>query len=350
VAAVLKANAYGHGLARVAAALRGAVEQFAVANVTEALELRAVIPDASVMILGPALPDERAVAAGERFLPLISSAEEAEAYSVAARAAGGPPLDVHLCVDTGMGRVGFWQDEAVEAARRIAGLPGLRLTGASTHLPVADEDHAWTRGQLARWKSLVESLREAALPGGVFHALNSAGIIGFGHGAPGSHLVRPGLMLYGSSPIPEFQRQLRPVLTWKTRITLLRDVPAGRSVSYGRTFITPHPMRIATLAAGYGDGFPRRLSNTGAEVLAASRRCPVLGRVTMDQVLVDVSPAGGEVRIGDEAVFLGAQGEEQILASELAAKSGTIPWEIFTGITARVARISRNAPVHLTNR
>ena len=154
-------------------------------------------------------------------------------------------------------------------------------------------------------------------------------------------MVRAGLMLYGSSSLPEFQAQLRPALALKTRVTLIRDVPAGRGVSYGRTFITPHPMRVATLAIGYADGFQRHLSNQGAEVLIHGRRCPLLGRVTMDQIMIDVSGVV-EAVIGDEAVLIGASGGEEILAGELAAKAGTIAWEIFTSIGPRVDRVHAN--------
>ena len=148
-------------------------------------------------------------------------------------------------------------------------------------------------------------------------------------------------MLYGSSPLPEFQARLRPALTLKTRLTLVRELPAGWGVSYGRTFITPRPMRVGTLAAGYADGYQRHLSNAGAEVLVRGRRCALLGRVTMDQVMIDLD-ALPEVGPGEEVVLLGRQGEEEILAAELAWKAGTIPWEIFTGLTPRVGRYYLN--------
>ena len=151
-------------------------------------------------------------------------------------------------------------------------------------------------------------------------------------------MVRPGLILYGSSPVPAFQPELRAALTWKTRVVLVREVGAGRSVSYGRAFTTDRPMRIATLAVGYAVGYRRSLSGRGAEVLIGGKRCAVLGRVTMDQILADVT-ALPEVAVGDEVVLLGAQGDEEILAGELAEKAGTIAWEIFTGIGPRVKRV-----------
>jgi alanine racemase len=286
-----------------------------------------------VFILGPALPEERAEIAARRFVPAISTVEEARAY---AALAGADPLPVHLKIDTGMGRIGIWENEAVAAAREIQALPGLCITGLASHLPVADEDDAFTREQLAHFHGTVAELRALGLAQPLVHVENSAGIIGFP--AQAGDMVRAGLMLYGSAPRVEFQPRLRAVMTWKTRITLLRTAPAGHGVSYGRTFRTAGPTRLATLAVGYADGYQRHLSNRGAEVLIGGRRCLVLGRVTMDQILADVT-ALPEVAVGDEAVLLGRQGAEEILAAELAEKSGTIAWEIFTGVGRRVERV-----------
>lgn len=335
VMAVVKANAYGHGVGSVVRALRDRVEMFGVANVREAREVRGHLPGASVFILGPALPDERAEVVGSGFVPAVSTFEEAASYSALAVPRRTP---IHLTIDTGMGRIGVWQEEAVKIVRAIRDLPGIEITGIASHLPSADEDDAFTREQLARFAKLATDLR-AELPGAALtHIENSAGVIGFP--AAAGDLVRPGLMLYGSAPRPEFQSRLRAVMTWKTRITLIREVGMGRSISYGRTFITPRPMRIATLAVGYADGYQRHLSNRGADVLIAGRRCAVLGRVTMDQIMADVTGLP-EVREGDEAVLIGRQGDEEILAAELAQKAGTIAWEIFTGIGPRVERVSR---------
>jgi alanine racemase len=237
-----------------------------------------------------------------------------------------------------MGRVGILERDAVAAAREILALRGLAVTGLASHLPVADEDDAFTRGQLERFHGIVGQLRSLGVAQPVVHVENSAGIIAYP--AQAGDMVRAGLMIYGSAPIPEFQPKLRAVMTWKTRITLIRHMPAGHGISYGRTFITPGPMRIATLAVGYADGYQRHLTHRGAEVLIHSQRCPVLGRVTMDQILVDVT-ALPKVETGDEAVLMGRQGDEEIFAAELAQKSGTIAWEIFTGVGRRVERVYR---------
>ena len=333
VMAVVKANAYGHGVGPVVRALAGQVEMFGVANVREGVEVREHAAETPVFILGPALPEERAEIVAQRFVPAISSIEEARAY---AALAGAEPLAVHLNIDTGMGRTGLWASEAVAAAREILALRGVRVTGLASHLPVADEDDTFTREQLARFHATVAELRALGIAQPVVHVENSAGVIGCPAQAGG--MVRAGLMLYGSAPRPEFQPRLRAVMTWKTRVTLVRTAPAGHGISYGRTFKTTQPTRIATLAVGYADGYQRHLSGRGAEVLIGGRRCPVLGRVTMDQIVADVT-ALPAVEVGDEVVLMGRQGAEEILAAELAEKAGTIAWEIFTGVGSRVERI-----------
>ena len=332
IMAVVKADAYGHGLAIVVPALAESVEVFGVANVTEARAVRARA-DHPVFILGPALPEERAEIVERRFIPFVSDVEEARAYG---KLAGNVPLDLHLKLDTGMGRIGVWQEEALETARAIRAVDGVHIAGLASHLPSADCDEAFTRTQLEHFETLVAQLRADGLASPVVHVENSAGIIGFP--AHAGDMVRPGLLLYGSSPVPAFQPELRPALTWKTRVLLVREVGPGRSVSYGRTFTTPGPMRLATLAVGYADGYRRQLSGKGADVLMRGQRCAVLGLVTMDQIVADVTGLP-DVAIGEEVVLLGAQGEEAILAAELAEKAGTIAWEIFTGIGPRVQRV-----------
>ena len=333
IMAIVKANAYGHGLMEVAAALSGGVEMFGVANVAEAQTLRQAVPQAKIFILGAALHWEREEIVRAGFIPCLSSLDEARLFD----AIPSPSrLCAHVAVDTGMGRMGVWQDEAVETIREMMRLPHLEISGIATHLPVADEDDQYTAQQIARFEKIVEQLRASGLQAPVIHSHNSAGVIRFGNRAGG--IVRAGLMIYGVSPVPGFQDRLRPVMTLKTRVILVREVAAGRNISYGRTFITPRPMRVATLAVGYADGYPRTLSNHNAAVLIQGRRCPVLGRVTMDQTMVDVTDLH-PVAPGDEVVLIGRQGDEEIPALELAGKAGTIVWEIFTGIKGRVERI-----------
>jgi len=331
--AVVKADAYGHGVDAVVPVLRGLVDWFGVANLQEAEQVRILASETPLMILGPALPSEREAIARHGFVPVVSSFEEAAGYAVYA---GSSPVPVHLAVDTGMGRVGVHCTEAVALARAIKALPGVRISGVGSHFPSADEHDDSTRAQAEVFRALVCELRAHALVEGPAHIANSAAALGFPETAP--DLFRAGLALYGSSPRGEFQSLLKPVLTWKTRVALVREVPSGWGLSYGSTFVTPHAMRVATLAVGYADGYRRHLSGRGACVLVGGRRCPVLGRVTMDQILVDVGGVEA-AEAGSEVVLLGAQGAERISVEELAGLSGTIPWDVFTGLGRRVVRV-----------
>lgn len=343
--AVVKADAYGHGANRVAKTLAGMVEMLGVADVNEALELDGVMPSRRILLFSPALPGERAIIVRNGFVPTVSSVAEAQEYgklhaqwreTLGDELALHEPFMVHLSVDTGMGRSGVWYEDLLETVLDLMKVEGVMIDGISTHLPVADEDSQFTWRQLELFQEVLGRVRELGLRLPVVHVLNSAGAIRFSKHA--HDMARLGLALYGSSPIPDFQEALKPVMTWKTRVSLVRDVGPGRGISYGRTFITTRPMRVATLAFGYADGYPRHLSGQQADVLIRGRRCAVLGRVTMDQTMADVS-AVPEVEPGDEVVVMGRQGEEEILAAELAERAGTIPWEIFTGVSKRVARL-----------
>lgn len=325
LAAVVKANAYGHGTRTAVEALRDEVEMFAVANADEAAEVESFGTGREILLLGPCLPTERARVVAAGWIASVSSLQEALAF--------GPGARLCLKVDTGMGRIGIWHEEALDVVSSLSAAPEVTLHSIATHLPSPDEDPEFTRGQLSLFAAFVAEARRLA-PGARIHALNSAGLLGYADFR--FDVARAGLMLYGSSPLAEFQPHLRAALTWKTRIVLVRDLPAGRSLSYGRTFTTPHPMRVATLAVGYADGYPRQASNRGAQVVIAGRRCPVLGRITMDQILVDVSAVPG-VAVGDVAELVGPN----LPAAELAARADTIAWDIFTAIGGRTQRVVR---------
>jgi alanine racemase len=327
--AVVKANAYGHGLLGVAQTLADNAQSFGVANLEEALALRESLPH-PIVILGPATPEERSIIARRRFIPTISSLEEAQAFDQLG------PVSINFKIDTGMGRMGVVENEAREIFKRVAALPNIDIHSISTHMPVSNEDAKFTRGQLVRFRRIIEQIR-AEVPGSYkAHVLQSAGTLAFN--PPTFEIVRAGIMLYGISPLPEFQKLLKPVMTWKARIVLIRDMPKGSSISYGRTFIAPRKMRIATLSAGYADGYPWHLSNRGAAVLVRGQRCPLIGRVTMDLMMIDVSNVDN-VQVGDEVVLMGRDGSEEISCVELAEKAGTITWEIITRIGARVRRV-----------
>ncbi|MGE5207780.1 MAG: alanine racemase [Alphaproteobacteria bacterium] len=327
--AVVKANAYGHGLIGVAQALSDDAQLFGVANLQEALTVRDSLPH-PIVILGPATPEERPIIAEHGFIPTISSLEEAHAFD------RYKAVSVNFKIDTGMGRMGVVESEALEVFKHAAALPNLQIHSISTHMPVSNEDAEYTRDQLVRFRKIVGQIR-AEVPGTYkAHVLQSAGTLAFN--PPTFEIVRAGIMLYGISPLPEFRELLRPVMTWKTRICLVRNVPKGSSISYGRTFIAPRDMRVATLSAGYADGYPWHLSNRGAAVLVRGKRCPILGRVTMDLIVIDVSQLD-DVQVGDDVVLMGRSGSEEISCAELGERAGTITWEIITRIGARVQRV-----------
>ncbi len=328
--AVVKANAYGHGLVGVAETLANDVKYFGIANLEEALALRTAGLNHPIMILGPALPSERSAIVEGKFIPTISAVEEAEAFDRIGTVA------INFKVDTGMGRMGVPENESVAAFKKVTALRNVRVHSISTHMPVSNEDENFTRDQLMRFRKLVEQFRAEAPGDYKAHVLQSAGTLAF-NDTP-HEIVRAGIMLYGISPLPEFQRLLKPVMTWKTRIALIRDMPEGHGISYGRTFITPRPMRVATLSAGYADGYPRQASNRDAAMLVRGKRCPLLGRVTMDLMVVDVSDVPNAA-VGDEVVLLGRQGEEEISAAELAERASTIHWDIVTRVGSRVRRV-----------
>jgi alanine racemase len=330
--AVVKANAYGHGMVGVAQTLADDAQLFGVANLEEAITLRKSLPH-PIIILGPATPEERSTIVERGFIPTVSTLEEAQAFEHAAVDALVP---IDFKVDTGMGRMGFLENEAVAVFKSVSALPKIHIHGISTHMPVSNEDTEYTRDELERFSRIVKQLR-AEVPGDYkVHVLQSAGLLAFGKEV--HEIVRAGIILYGISPLPEFQKLLKPVMTWKTRIALVREMPKGSSISYGRTFITPKQMRVATLSAGYADGYPRHLSNREAAVLVRGRRCPLLGRVTMDLMMIDVSDIE-DVDIGEEVVLMGRQGDEDICCTELGEKAGTITWEITTRIGERVRRV-----------
>lgn len=336
IIAVVKADGYGHGGPEVAKTLAAFAEQFGVATLGEARAVRAAVPDKDILLLSPCLPSEREAVVKEGFIPVVSSTAEAKAY---AHFAQGKPVRIHLCVDTGMGRIGVWQEEAIKTAQEIAALPGIEVESISTHLPVADSDLDFTTQELTAWDQLVAQLRPI-LPKAKFHVLNSAASLERPEHA--ADRVRPGLALYGISPLPAFQKLLQPVMTLKTGITLVRDVGPGRGISYGRDFITPKPMRIATLAMGYADGYPRQTSNKDAQVLVRGKRCPILGRITMDQLMVDVTDLPRDVAPGEEVVLFGKQGDQEITVGEVAAWAGTITWDVLTRLGKRVVMEQRN--------
>lgn len=329
--AVVKAGAYGHGLEEVSKALEAAgVEFLGVANIGEARRIREAGVASRIYLLGATWEEEREEIVARNVTPCISTIEEGMAFNEIAKRRG-VKLPVHIAVDTGMGRGGFLQDGIAENVARLEELPSLDIEGIASHLSSADEDEAFTRLQIASFEDTVRKLGGAQR----FrwrHLSNSAGILGYPQGC--CNLTRPGLMLYGISPLPGHQENISNVMTLKSRVTLARMVPAGHGISYGRSFVTEKPSKIATVGIGYGDGYPRHVSGKGAYAFIRGKRHPIVGRVTMDQIVV-VLPDDSDVCSGDEAELFGPN----IPAAEVASLADTIVWDIFTGITPRVQRI-----------
>jgi alanine racemase len=331
--AVVKANAYGHGLVPMARelALIG-VDWLGVANLAEGAALRQAGLKLPILLLSATLPDEMEEALRRRLALTISSFAEAQRLDRIARSIRRR-AEVHFKIDTGMGRLGSWHAEAREELHRVRRLANLRVTGLCTHFSSADDNAELTAVQ---WKRVTPFFKKH--PELLCHAANSPAVTRrYGFDAD---MVRVGLALYGIPPNPEDQGLgLQPVLAWKSRVTLLHELGPGRTVSYGATYCLRSREVHAVVAMGYGDGYFRLHSNA-SHLLVRGVRCPIRGRVTMDQIMVDVTRVPG-VRVGDEVVALGSQGGESIQARELATQAQTIPWEVLTNIGARVPRVYR---------
>lgn len=337
IMAVVKANAYGHGAPQVArVALANGASWLAVALLEEAWQLRREGLTAPIHLLGMPSPGQAEAVVAGGFSCAVCAKETAQALSAAALRLGRTAR-VQVKVDTGMGRLGLLPEELPAFRQYLESLPGLEVLGAFTHFASADEpDKAYTRQQYAAFQAAL-----AACPGEPWrlaHAANSAAIIDLPELA--GPLVRPGIMLYGLYPSAEVSREavdLRPVMSLKARVTYVKRLPAGYPISYGRTYVTAAPETVALLPLGYADGFSRLLSGN-AEVLLGGRRVPLRGRVCMDQCVVGV-PEGLPVRIGDEAVIFGRQGNEEITVDEVAGRIGTINYEVVCAVSGRVPRV-----------
>jgi len=342
--AVVKANAYGHGAVPVArAALQAGASWLGIARVEEAVQLREAGIEARIMLLSEPAPAAVPDVVAHDITPVVYTEAGIDALAKGVIDAGRTrPLPVHLKVDTGMHRVGCTPSDAVALARLVASRDQLELAGVCTHLAVADEpDDAYTPEQLGRFDAVIAALDDAGLRPRVVHAANSAGMLV--HPSSRHSLVRVGIAMYGLPPAPALHAhggvELRPVMSLRARVTMVKELPAGARLSYGLRYELDHPSRIATVPAGYADGVPRNLGLQGGEVLIGGRRLPIAGVVTMDQLLVDVGDA--PVETGDEVVLIGRQGNEEITATEWAQHLGTINYEIVTGIGARVPRTYR---------
>ena len=342
VCGVVKANGYGHGAVAVGrAALEAGADWLAVAQVDEAAALRAAGVEAPLIVLSEPCADEAdaAVATGARLTVYTPGA--VHALAAAARRRGGGPVPVHLKVDTGMRRVGVEPPDAVGTAKAIAATDELVLEGVFTHFPVADEPgNPFTARQIDRFEAVLRDLQAAGFTPDIVHAANSAAALV--HPAARYDMVRTGIALYGISPAPGLAGtvELRQALTLASEVAFVKRVPAGEGVSYGLRQITTGDTVVATVPIGYADGVFRALPVAGQEVLVQGRRCPMIGVVTMDQLMIDLGP-DADVAVGEPVVLLGAQGDEMITPDEWAARLDTISYEVVCAIGPRVERRHR---------
>jgi len=335
--AIVKANAYGHGAVEIAKTAGSAgADYLGVASLGEALELRSASVNLPILVLSetPHAFAERVIDAG--ISQTVYTSELAQVLSDTARQKGRD-VKVHVKIDTGMGRVGVMPDKAVALVKKIASLPNIFLEGVFTHFAKADDPGSdMTLMQFEKFRGLLQEIRSHGINVPIKHCANSAAMLCF----PRTHMdmVRIGICMYGLYPSDAARDKvhLRPALSFRTKVLYIKEVPAGTPLSYGATYLTPASTRIATLPVGYADGLSRGVSNKGS-VLIRGKRYPVVGRVTMDMILVD---AGRDrIEVGDDAVIIGEQGRERITADDVAMMDETINYEVVCGIGKRVPRV-----------
>lgn len=333
--AMVKSRGYGHGAVVAGrAAIEGGASWLGVYTPDEALELREAGIDAPVFVAGWTPPAMHAALIDARVDISVFDAGSVEALAAAARTQS-QRARVHVKLDTGLGRLGVRDETLPEVVAALRGARGaVEVAGLFTHFADAESDGDYTRQQHERFLRLADELRSVA-PDAMLHAAGTAGILN--HPETHHDLVRIGIGLYGYAPRHRMELSLRPAMSVFARVAQVKTVAAGETVGYGRTWRAQASRRIATVAIGYGQGLPRRLSNTGHLVLAGAR-CPIVGTVSMDQVTVDVSDAP-HVQQGDAALFIGARGDTRLGADEVAALTGTISYEILCGVSADVPRL-----------
>lgn len=340
IMAIVKADAYGHGAVEVSKLLQEeGVNRFAVAIVKEGEELRQQGITSPILVLGYTPRADIRALIENNLTQTVFSYEMAKVLSDEAGKLG-KTVNIHIKVDTGMGRIGFLSSpQSIEEVKMIASLPHLNMEGIFTHFSTADEeDTAYTHKQWHIFEGFLQELREVGIELPVIHAANSAAIMC--HSYADLNVVRPGIILYGYYPSGYLQGKvldLIPAMTLKTQVVHVKELPEGHYVGYGRTHYTHHKTKVATIPVGYADGYSRRLSNVG-RVLIRGQYAPIIGNICMDQFMVDVTNIEG-VTVEDEVVLFGKQGENEIAVEEIASELGTINYEIICMIGKRVPRI-----------
>ncbi|MBM4329711.1 MAG: alanine racemase [Deltaproteobacteria bacterium] len=341
IMAIVKANAYGHGAVKVSAtALSAGANGLGVAIPEEGAELRESGFKVPIFVVGLTLPQQAKLFLDYDLVATISTLEMARALAEAAHRVRRK-AQVMAKIDTGMGRIGIRPEQALSFLQELLTIPELELRGIFTHLATADaRDKTYSHYQLDQFQVAVNRIAEAGIALSWISAANSATILDLPHGY--FNMVRPGIILYGLPPSGETSQSLPllPAMQFKTKIVFIKQVQAGTPIGYGGAYTTSQETFIATLPVGYADGYSRDLSNR-ASVLIGGRRCPVVGRVCMDQIMVDLGPSG-QAKIGDEVVLFGRQGDEEITVTELAGLAGTINYELVCAISGRVPRVYIN--------
>ncbi|MDA1067623.1 MAG: alanine racemase [Verrucomicrobia bacterium] len=339
--AVVKADAYGHGLAQTATRLmQCGADMFAVANVAEATRLREIGSGWPILILSSVLPQEDEFLFTHNLIPTLSTLREVERWNQKAEERD-TTLKVHLKIDTGMGRLGVWYEDAQALFDALKQAKHLKIDGVFTHFSCAPTNLEFTELQRSRFLSTLKILeKQFDLSGCLIHADNSASLASFNRTSP-FNAVRVGLLQFGAAPYPDtlFAKvTTEPVLSFHARVALVKKLPEGSTISYNRLTILSRPTTLAVLTAGYADGIPMPFT-TRAEVLVSGKRCKVLGRVTMDQLIIDVTDLPEAPLEGDTATFIGSQEKEHISIYEFSNWGNSIPWECFSSISQRVTRI-----------
>lgn len=339
IMAVVKAGAYGHGAVEVSkAALQAGASRLAVAFLEEAVELRLSGIKAPILLLGYTDPVYFSALVEHNLTPTVFGFETASEFSARASEIG-VELPLHIKIDTGMGRIGLLPDEALEVVSRIANLPNLKIEGFFTHFAAAEEsDNSYTQSQLDLFMRIYESFLSKGLSFPLLHAANTAAAINCRESR--LNTIRLGIGMYGCYPGENMESdsfKLLPVLSLKSRVVLVKKVPPGTSISYGCTYRTAKESLIATIPVGYADGYSRLQSNRG-NIIVRGEKAPVVGRVCMDHLMIDVSHIPG-VRSGDEAVIYGRQGNAEVKVEEAAQNIGTINYEVLCAIGKRVPRL-----------
>lgn len=335
---VIKSEAYGHGMLEVARTLaKSPIGYLCVSDTTEGIELRKAGIRRPILLFESTLLEDARQIVAHRLTPTVCTlAMAAELNRIAAQQRR--KADIHIKVDTGMGRLGVPQDKAMAFIRRVMTMKNLSIRGIYTHFPLADCDPSFTRSQMEYLTTLISSLdKHTTVP--FVHAANSMGLAGYKTDV--LNLARPGIMLYGLYPYPKLRTliSLKPAMSVKARILFVKFIPKGTGISYGHTYKARRLMKVATIPIGYSDGYHRRLSNK-ASILVNGRRCPVVGNVTMDQIMVDVSKVKN-VRPGQTVTILGRERNEEISADELARHIGTIHYEVVCSLGRQLPRVYR---------